>query len=63
MTFMSAASSGAASNRLHGLGEIGRLNLSSCAVANGEHQHRLAAFIDFINDPIDVRLLAIKQVP
>ena|SRR5208282_5260495 len=44
------------------LGEVGRLHLPSCAVADVEHQHRLAAFIDFINDPIDVRLLAIKQV-
>jgi hypothetical protein len=31
-------------------------------VANGEHQYRLAGFIYFINDPIDVRLLAMKQV-
>ena len=51
------------SPRGYPLREIGRHELSPCAVADGEHQHGLPAFIDLINDPIDVRFLAIKQVP
>jgi hypothetical protein len=27
-----------------------------------EHPHRLPPFIDFIDNPIDVRFLAVKQV-
>jgi len=32
-------------------------------MANREHPHCWPPFIDLINDPIDVRLLAVKQVP
>ena len=41
---------------------IGRLNLSPRAVTNREHPDRLSTLIDFIYDPINVRLLAVEQV-
>src|SRR5260370_1520771 len=43
--------------------DIGRLDLPSWAVTNREHPDRLRTLINFINDAIDVRLLAVKQVP
>jgi hypothetical protein len=43
--------------------EIGGLELPPCTVADVEHQHRLPLFFDFIDDPVDVRLLAVEQVP
>jgi hypothetical protein len=46
--------------RLH---EIGGLELPPCTVADREHPHRLPLFIDFIENPVDVRLLAVEQVP
>jgi hypothetical protein len=39
---------------------VGRLNLSPCAVTNGEHPDRLSTLIDFIYDPVNVRPLAIE---
>jgi len=48
---------------LRGRVEAGRLELSPRAAAEVEHAQRLAAFLDFINDPIGVRLLAINQIP
>jgi hypothetical protein len=44
------------------LHEIGWLELSPCAVADREYPNRLPPFIDFVYDPINVRLLAVKQV-
>ena len=43
--------------------EVGRFNLPPGAVSDVEHAHRLPPFIYFINDPIDMRLIAVKQVP
>jgi hypothetical protein len=40
---------------------IGRLNLPPCAVTNREYPDRLSAFIDFINDAINARLLAARR--
>ena len=45
------------------LHEIGRLELPPSAVAHGEHPHCLPTFIEFIDDTIDIRLLAVEQVP
>jgi hypothetical protein len=43
--------------------EIGSPERLPCAVANGQHPHRLPLFIEFIDDAIDVRLLAVEQLP
>jgi hypothetical protein len=43
--------------------EVGRFNLPPGAVSDVDHPHRLPPFIYFINDPIDMRLIAVKQVP
>jgi hypothetical protein len=32
-------------------------------MANRGHPHRLPLFFDFINNPIDVSFLAVKQMP
>ena len=49
--------------RVHRLHQFRRFDLAPCAVANGKHPHGLQLLIDFIDDPINVRLLAVKQVP
>jgi hypothetical protein len=43
--------------------EIGRLDLPPSAMANGKHPHRLPPFFYFIDNPINVRLLTVKQMP
>ena len=46
--------------------QLGCARLAQCpsyAMANREHPHRWPPFIDLINDPTDVRLLAVEQVP
>ena len=43
--------------------EIGRMDLPPCAMANGKHPHRLPLFFYFIDNPINVRLLTVKQMP
>jgi hypothetical protein len=43
--------------------EIGRLDLPPCDMANGKHPHRLPPFFYFIDNPINVRLLTVKQMP
>jgi hypothetical protein len=42
--------------------EVGRFNLPPGAVSDVEHPHRFSPFICFINDAIDMRLIAVKQV-
>ena len=42
--------------------EIGRRELPPRAMTNREHPDRLPPLIDFINDSINVRLMAVKQV-
>jgi hypothetical protein len=42
--------------------ETGRRELSPRAMTNREHPDRLPPLIDFINDSINVRLFAVKQV-
>jgi hypothetical protein len=43
--------------------EIGPSDLPPCAMANGKHPHRLPLFVHFIDNPINVRLLTVKQMP
>jgi hypothetical protein len=45
------------------LHQIGRFNLPSFAVADVDYPHYLPLFFDFIDHPINVRLLAVKQLP
>jgi len=54
-----ASPTGAISNSFN----IGRLELPPGAVPNREHPDRLSAIINLIYDPINVRLLAVEQVP
>lgn len=55
-----AAETGAGDLKLR-LYEIGRLELPPRAMANREHPHRLPPFVDFIDDPVDVGLVAVKH--
>jgi hypothetical protein len=48
---------------LHSLFEVARSDLPPGAVSDVEHPHRLPPFFCFINDPIDMRFIAVKQVP
>ena len=43
--------------------DIGRVELPPCAVMKREHPDRLSTLINFIDDPINVRLFAVEQVP
>ena len=45
------------------LHEIGRLQVPPSAVADGEQPHGLPTFIEFIDDTVDIRLLAVEQLP
>jgi len=43
--------------------EIGPLKSSSCNMADGQHPNCTPLFINLIDDPIDVGLLAVRQMP
>ena len=49
--------------RVHRLCKIGSLGLPSCAVADMEHLNMILPLQDAVYHTIDMRLLAVKQVP
>ena len=46
-----------------GLLKFGRLELAACAVANGQYPYGPFCLIHFVDNPIDVRLPAMEQIP